>query len=257
MNIRNIIKTITVAGCLLATTQAIAEVRWGVASEPYPPFASKGADGKWVGWEIEIGDALCAAMNEECSWVEVSWDGIIPALQSKKFDAIVASMSITENRMKVINFSDKYYQTPAVVVAPKSSDITASAEGVSGKVVGVQISTTHAAFAEKHFSATADSIKPYQTADERNQDLVSGRVDAIIGDSLAVSKFLESETGACCEIKGEVSDVAVYGPGIGAGLRKEDTELRDKINAAIEKIRADGTYEAISSKYFDFDIFGG
>ncbi|MFA3919401.1 transporter substrate-binding domain-containing protein [Ruegeria hyattellae] len=256
MKIRNIIKTVAVAGGLLAATQAVAEVRWGVASEPYPPFASKGADGEWIGWEIEIGNALCAAMNEECSWVEVSWDGIIPALQSKKFDAIVASMSITEDRMKVISFSNKYYQTPAVVVAPKSSDIKASPEGVAGKVVGVQISTTHASYADKHFSGSVDSIKPYQSADERNQDLVSGRIDAMIGDSLAISKFLAGESGQCCEIKGEVTDLAVYGPGIGVGLRKEDTELRDKINTAIEKIRADGTYEAISENYFDFDIFG-
>lgn len=237
-------------------TPANADVKLGVASEPYPPFASKNASGDWVGWEIEIGNALCVAMQENCTWVEVSWDGIIPALQSKKFDMILASMSITEERMKVISFSDKYYQTPAVVVAPKSSDITATPEGVAGKIVGVQIATTQSKYADTHFAATAASIKPYQSADERNQDLVSGRTDAILGDSLALSKFLESDAGQCCEIKGSVSDLAIYGPGIGAGMRQDDTELRDRVNAAIKKIREDGTYDEISSKYFDFDIFG-
>lgn len=245
----------TVAAFMMASP-AIAEVKLGVASEPYPPFASKDASGEWVGWEIEIGNAICAAMNEECTWVEVSWDGIIPALQSKKFDAIIASMAITKDRMKVISFSDKYYQTPAVVVAPKDSDVAATPEGVAGKIVGVQVATTHQRFADKHFKDTADSIKPYQTADERHQDLVSGRIDAMIGDSLAISAFLKTDAGQCCEIKGEVADIAVYGPGIGVGLRQEDTELKEMINTAIAQIRSDGTYDAISANYFDINIFG-
>ena len=245
-----------IASLLSVTGLAQADVKLGVASEPYPPFASKDASGKWVGWEIEIGNAICEAMNEKCEWVEVSWDGIIPALKSKKFDAIIASMSITEKRMKVISFSEKYYNTPAVVVAQKKSNIEATPAGIKNKVIGVQVATTHANYAEKHFAGHADSIKPYQSADERNQDLVSGRIDAMLGDSLAVQSFLETSTGACCEIKGEVSDVAVYGPGIGAGIRKEDNELRERFNAAIAKIRADGTYKRISAKYFDFDIYG-
>ncbi len=241
----------------MSTNMASAEVKFGVAAEPYPPFAEKGADGVWKGWEIEIADAICAAMNEKCAWVEVSWDGIIPALLAKKFDVIISSMSITEERMKTIDFTDKYYNTPAVIVAPKSSSIDGSPDSVKGKIVGVQVSTTHANYVEKHLQSSADQIKTYQTFDEHNQDLVAGRVDAVVGDSLAMQPFLDSAAGGCCEIKGELNDVAVFGPGVGGGMRKDDTDLKAKFNAAIKQIRADGTFDAISKKYFSFDIYGG
>ena len=244
-------------GLTMSLGSAYADVKLGVAAEPYPPFAEKDASGSWKGWEIEIANALCAAMDEKCVWVEVAWDGIIPALTSKKIDAIISSMSITEERMKTINFSDKYYNTPAVIVATKGSKIDGSPASVKGKIVGVQVSTTHANFAEKHFAGSASNVKSYNTFDEHNQDLVAGRVDAVVGDSLAMQPFLTSAEGACCEVKGELNDEAVFGPGVGAGLRKEDEALRDKFNAAIKKIRADGTFEAISKKYFDFDIYGG
>ena len=240
----------------VSTAPVSADIKFGVAAEPYPPFAEKGADGNWKGWEIEIAEALCAAMNEKCEWVEVAWDGIIPALLAKKFDVIISSMSITEERMKTIDFSDKYYNTPAVIVAPKGSDISADPASVKGKIVGVQVATTHANYAEKHLQSMADSIKTYQTFDEHNQDLVAGRIDAVVGDSLAMSPFLKSDGGQCCEVKGNLEDIAVFGPGVGGGMRKGETELMQKFNAAIQKIRSDGTYDTISKKYFDFDIYG-
>ena len=256
---KTIIKLLVAAAVAVAmsTNIASADVKFGVAAEPYPPFAEKGADGMWKGWEIEVGNAICDAMNEKCVWVEVSWDGIIPALLAKKFDVIISSMSITEERMKTIDFSDKYYNTPAVIVAPKNASIDGKPGSVSGKIVGVQVSTTHANYAEKHLQSNASSIKTYQTFDEHNQDLVAGRVDAVVGDSLAMQPFLDSKSGQCCEIKGELNDVAVFGPGVGGGMRKGDAELRQKFNAAIKKIRENGTYEAISKKYFNFDIYGG
>ncbi len=244
-----------VAVIALSAQLAYAEVKIGIAAEPYPPFAEKGADGTWQGWEVEIINAVCAAMEENCEIVEIAWDGIIPALLSKKMDAIMASMSITEERMKTIDFSDKYYNTPAVIVAPKDSSISGDAASVEGKIVGVQVSTTHANYVEKHFGNA--EIKTYNTFDEHNQDLVAGRVDAVVGDSLAMQPFLTGDSGGCCEVKGELNDAAVFGPGVGAGLRKEDGELKARINAAIQKIRDDGTFDAISKKYFDFDIYGG
>lgn len=228
----------------------------GVAAEPYPPFAEKNASGEWQGWEIEIGNALCAAMGEECEWVEVAWDGIIPALLAKKFDVIMSSMSITEERMKTIAFSDKYYDTPAVIVANKGSGIDGTPDSVKGKIVGVQVSTTHENYVTKHFAGTADSIKTYSTFDEHNQDLVAGRIDAVVGDSLAMQPFLTSDAGQCCEVGGELKDVAVFGPGVGGGMRQEDTDLKARLNAAITKIRDDGTYQSISEKFFDFNIYG-
>lgn len=234
---------------------AMADVKIGIAAEAYPPFAEKAADGSWAGFEIDLIGAVCAAMNEECEIVPVAWDGIIPALLGKKMDVIMASMSITDERKKTIAFSDKYYNTPAVIVAAKTSDISGDSATVAGKAVGVQVSTTHANYVEKHLGDA--SIKTYNTFDEHNQDLVAGRVDAVVGDSLAMQPFLSSDTGSGYEIKGELNDVAVFGPGIGGGMRKEDTELAAKFNAAIKKIREDGTYDAIAKKYFDFDIYGG
>jgi len=248
--------TLAVAALVISANAAAADVKIGIAAEPYPPFAEKAADGTWQGWEIEIIGAVCAAMEEECEIVPVAWDGIIPALMAEKFDAIMASMSITEERMKTIDFSNKYYNTPAAIISAKGSGITGDPASLEGKIVGVQVSTTHANYAEAYFGEVA-TVKTYATFDEHNQDLFAGRVDAVVSDSLAIQAFLDSDQGAGFEISGTLNDTAIFGLGAGAGIRKGDTELADKINAAITQIRADGTYDEISAKYFDFDIYGG
>lgn len=253
---KNIISklAISAAALAMATGIASAELRIGLDTAPYPPFAEVDASGNQTGFEIELGEAVCEAMGETCVWTPTAWDGIIPALTSNKIDAIFASMSITEERQKVIAFSDKYYNTPAVLVAPKSSDVSDDPASLDGKIVGVQVSTTHANYAEANFADAADSIKTYPAFDEHNADLVAGRVDAVVGDSLAFSDFLEANPDF--EVKAQLNDDAIFGPGVGVGLRKEDTELLEKFNAAIEKVRADGTYDEIAAKYFDFDIYG-
>ena len=243
---------------LTGAASAVAEqIKVGFAAEPYPPFTSLDASGKWVGWEVEFAEAVCKEAKLDCVITTVSWDGIIPALTTKKIDMIVGSLSITEERLKTIDFSDKYYSNPAGIIGPKGVDFDATPEGLAGKIIGVQIASNHAAYAKKHFT-DADEIKEYQTQDEVNQDLAAGRVDAVQAGAIALDVFLKSEAGACCELKGNVKpDVEVLGPGIGIGLRKEDTALKDKMNAAIKAIRANGTYDAFSKKYFDFDIYGG
>jgi len=253
---KTLFKSLAITAALaLTTTAATAEVKIGIAAEPYPPFAEKAADGNWEGWEIEIIDAVCAAMEEECEIVPVAWDGIIPALLAKKFDAIMASMSITEERMKTIDFSDRYYSTPAAIVAAKSSSISGDPASLKDMIVGVQVSTTHANYVEAYFAEMSET-KTYAGFDEHNQDLYAGRLDAVVGDSLAMQDFLNSDQGKDFEIKGNLNDETIFGPGVGAGMRKGETELAEKINAAIAKIREDGTYEAISANYFDFDIYG-
>jgi polar amino acid transport system substrate-binding protein len=231
-------------------------VKVGISAEPYPPFASPDASGKWTGWEIEITDAICKAAKLDCEIVPVSWDGIIPALTSHKIDAIFASMSITPERMQTIDFSDKYYNTPAAVIGPKAEKFAATPEALKGKTVGVQVATIHENYAKKYF--TGSQIKSYQTQDEANQDLVAGRLDAVQADLVALETFLESSDGkACCDLKGEVKpDLKILGPGAGAGLRKGEGALKSKINAAIKQIRSDGTYDKISKPYFNFDIYG-
>ena len=229
----------------------------GMAPEPYPPFESPDASGKWVGWEIDFIDALCAEAKFECTMNMVAWDGIIPALTAKKIDVIWNSMTITDERKKTIDFSDKYYNTPTAIIGAKDQKFGAAPEDIKGKVIGVQVSTTHSAYAKKHFPDAAE-IKEYQTQDEANQDLAAGRIDATQADAIALDAFLETDQGkACCDLKGYVErDDEVLGPGVGAGLRKEDTALKEKINAGIKAIRANGKYAEITKKYFDFDVYG-
>ena len=242
---------------LMASSAFAEPVRVGVAAEPYPPFTSPDASGKWVGWEVEFMDAVCAEAKLECVLTPVAWDGIIPALTESKIDAIMSSMSITEERMKTIDFTNKYYNTPAAVAVTKGSGIAATPEGLKGKIVGVQVSTIHADYAAKYFAPTAAEVKIYQTQDEANQDLAAGRVDAVLADSLVMADFITSDAGAaCCEVAGNVADdAAILGQGVGVGLRKGDP-MKDTFNAAIAAVRASGKYDEISKKYFAFDVYG-
>ncbi len=208
---------------LMGAGAANAEkVRIGMAPEPYPPFAEIDASGAWMGWEIELLWALCEKAQLECEIVPVAWDGIIPALNAGQIDAIMNSIGVNEDRLKVIDFTDKYYDTPTVIVAAKGAGITPDAAGLTGKVLGVQVSTVYQTYAEKHFAGAVAEIKVYQTQDEANQDLVAGRIDAVEADSIALDAFLASPAGAaCCEVMGKVApDVAVLGSGIAVGLRK-------------------------------------
>ena len=252
------LKSLAVALTLLAAPVAAQEVKVGIASEPYPPFSSPDASGNWVGWEIEIINAVCAAAEMNCVITPVAWDGIIPALTSGQIDAIMNSMTITEERLKTIDFSDKYYNTPAVVAVAKGAGIAPTPEGLTGKIIGVQVATIHEAYVNKHFAGTAAEVKVYQTQDEANQDLAAGRIDATQADSIALDAFVGSEAGACCEIAGTVADdPEVLGLGVGVGLRKGEDELKAKINAGIAKVIADGTYDTITANYFASSIYGG
>ena len=232
-------------------------VKIGVAAEPYPPFTSPDAAGNWVGWEIDFMNAICKQAAIECVVTPTAWDGIIPALTAGQIDVIMSSMSITAERAQTIDFSDKYYNTPAMVMVAKDSAITPDAAGLTGKIVGVQVSTTHADYTAKYFAPVAAEVKTYQTQDEANQDLAAGRLDAVMADSIALQAFLDSETGkACCKSAGNVkSDPEILGAGVGFGLRKGDPLLA-KLNDAIKAIRADGTYDTITKAYFPFDIYG-
>jgi polar amino acid transport system substrate-binding protein len=252
-------KALLAAACLMAAPVAAQEVKIGIAAEAYPPFASPDPSGNWVGWEVDMINAVCAAGEMQCVITPVAWDGIIPSLTSGQIDVIMASMSITEERKQSIDFSDKYYDTPTVIVGAKGVEMAPTAEGLAGKIIGVQASTVHAAYVEKHFAATAAEIKIYQTQDEANSDLAAGRIDATQADSIAMDAFLASEAGmACCESKGAVAnDTEVLGLGVGAGVRKGDDALREKINAAIAKVIADGTYDTITANYFASSIYGG
>ncbi|WP_295809998.1 ABC transporter substrate-binding protein [uncultured Nitratireductor sp.] len=222
----------------------------------YPPFNNLTADGSLEGFDIDIAKALCEEMSADCEFVTQDWEGIIPALQAGKFDAIIASMSITEDRKKQVDFTNKYYNTPPALVVPKDSDIAGTTqEDLADKTIGAQGATTHANFAEASFPDS--DVKVYPTAEEYKLDMVNGRLDAVIDDVIVLQEFLDSDEGACCKVLGTLTpDEAIYGPGIGIAVRQGEDELREKLNAAIDAIRENGKYKEINDKYFSFDVYG-
>lgn len=232
-------------------------IRFGLAAEPYAPFSVKDSAGNWTGWEVELRDAVCAEMKVKCEWVEVAWDGIIPALLEKKFDVIWSSMSITDERMKVISFTDKYYMSPAVWVGAKADSRKidpSDPASLDGVVIGAQGSTTHSTYLEAHFKGHAE-IKLYDTLDSETADLKAGRLDLLMASGIQIADWLKTADGSDFEIKVKLPHDKIFGYGDGAGLRKEDNELRERLNAAIKAVRASGKYQEITARYFDFDIY--
>ena len=248
---------LAVAGLLaLAVTSVNADaLRVGVEGA-YPPFSWKEADGTLKGFDIDFAHEVCKRLDRECVLVEQEWDGMIPALLARKFDTIIASMSITEERKKKVDFTVKYYNTPAKLVAKKNPGFEGTAAGLNGKRLGVQRATTHQCSAEKLYPGA--ELVLYATQDEVWQDLGSGRLDAQLSDSLqAYEGFLVLDVGQDFDFLGDaLDDVECQGVGAGFAVRKEDSALRDALSKAIQDIRADGTYKVINDKYFAVDIYG-
>jgi arginine/ornithine transport system substrate-binding protein len=232
-----------------------SKLRIGVEGA-YPPFSEVGPDGKLKGFDIDIAYALCTQMKAQCTLVQQDFDGMIPALQARKFDAIIASMSITPERQQAVNFSDKYYSTPARLVAKTGSKLQVTPEGLKGKKIGVQRSTIHDRYATDLFKGA--EIVRYTKQDEVFLDLAAGRVDATLVDSVAADVgFLKTPAGKGFGFIGPTyTDVKYFGIGAGVAIRKSDTDLQAKFNEALKAIRANGTYKKIEAKYFDFDVYG-
>ncbi|MCE2918204.1 MAG: ABC transporter substrate-binding protein [Rubrivivax sp.] len=234
---------------------ALPVLRIGVEGA-YPPFSELGTDGKLKGFDIDVANEVCKRLKRRCELVQAEFDAMIPALRARKFDAIVASMSITPERLKAVDFSDKYYFTPARVVLRKGSTLVVSADGLKGQRIGVQRATIHDRFATATFKGA--EIVRYGKQDEVYLDLVSGRLAASLQDSVAADLgFLRTPAGKDFEFRGpEYNDPAFFGVGAGIAMRKGDTALRDQINAALKAIRADGTYKKFNDRYFAYDIYG-
>lgn len=247
---------ILAAAVAAAASAASAENLKICVEGAYPPFSQVNDKGEVEGFDIDIANALCAQMGATCAMVQTEWDAIIPALEEGKCDAIIASMSITEERKQRVEFTKKYYQTPARFVAKDGAGWEATDAGLAGKTVCVQRGTIHQGFMEGEFPNVTLSL--YPTQEEVYLDLVSGRCDASIADSIAIlDGFLNTDAGKGFAFFGPSFSVPKYhGEGAGIALRKTDTALRDRFNAAIEAIRASGEYGKISEKYFPFDIYG-
>ena len=232
------------------------KIRVGVEGA-YPPFSYVTPEGELAGFDIDIAKALVAAMGKEIELVPQDWDGIIPALLARKYDAIIASMSITEERKKKVAFSNKYYNTPAKFVSAKGAMDEFSRENIKGKKIGVQRATIHDRYLTDNYGKDVE-IKRYATQDEAYLDLVAGRVDMLLADSVAISDgFLKKPEGQNYAFIGpDLNDPKWFGEGTGIAIRKQDKDLVEMFNKAIEQIRADGTYKKIQDKYFDFNVYG-
>ncbi|WP_074380752.1 transporter substrate-binding domain-containing protein [Bartonella doshiae] len=219
----------------------------------YPPFSYIDSNNELQGFDIDISYALCKKMNVECTIVTQAFEGMIPGLLAKKYDAVVSSLAPTQERLQKIDFTDAYYNTALAVLVTKDSEIKEiSAQAFKNKNLGVQSNTTQAAYAEDHYAPEGVNIKLYPTAIEVNRDLLSHRLDLMISDKIQALNWLENEGKDCCKLLGTLEEMNFP---IAIALRKNNSDLKNKLNAAIKEIRLDGTYDKIMKKYFTFDIY--
>ena len=209
----------------------------------YKPFSYTDADGKLIGYEIELVDALCAQMKAECEVISQDWDGLIPGLNAQKFDAAIAGMSITPERKEVVEFSDPYFHSGIILIGKKGDDITV--ESLQGQPVASQRSTVASQYLQDEH-ADAD-VKLYDTQDNAYLDLTSGRVRAMMSDKVTGIDWLKTEAGKDYEVKGQ--EISTNDDAMGIAFRKGDP-LVAKFNAALAELKANGTYDQITGSYF-------
>lgn len=227
-----------------------------VTEASYKPFAYQDAEGKLVGFDVDMVWALCKQMKRECELQNKDWESLIPGLVAQKHDAVVASMSITEDRKKAVDFSEKYYHTPARFVANKTANLDFSST-LEGKNIGVQTGTIHDTFLADNYSGA--QIMRYGNLDNAYIDLQNGRLDIVFADSIAIDEgFLkvDNNSDTYSFVGPEHTEVKWFGPGVGIAVRKGNTQLAKEFSDAIKAIRANGVYEQINQKYFEFDVYG-
>ncbi|MCW1877323.1 ABC transporter substrate-binding protein [Erwinia sp. INIA-01] len=260
MRIKTTIALLAAALALSASVHsatAADQLRFGI-DPTFPPFESKNASGQLVGFDIDLGNAICAEMKVECTWVQNSFDGLIPALQAKKFDAILSSLSITEERKKAIAFSNKLFNTPAFLIAAKNSSLHPTAESLKGKRIGVQQGSVFETYANQYWRSAGVEVITYPDAESVYADLINGRLDGTLDDAVVITEALlnKPQGQSFTLIQPQVKDDTIFGPGTGIGLRLKDQVLLARFNQAIDTIRANGTYDRLAKKYFNFNIYG-
>lgn len=244
---------VVAATCLLGPilgARAEGELRI-ITSGNYPPFVYSGPGGGLAGFEIDFANAVCTVLAMRCAFIDLPFDQTIPALTSGRGDAIVASMSITAERKRLVAFTDRYYRTPMQFVAAEGFDRPLSDPGLDGLRIGVTRGTTSEAYLRHRFGAAA-AILPFAAQSEADAALVEGRVDLILANSFAMWEFVKSNpTRGFTPVGGPV----YVDEGIGIAVRQADDALRRRLNLAIARLRLDGTYQKINAKYFPFSIY--
>ncbi|MBR9829067.1 MAG: ABC transporter substrate-binding protein [Oceanospirillales bacterium] len=248
-------KLLTVAALAVLTTfssmAAMAADKLRIASEgAYAPFNMINEQGELIGFDIDIAKALCAEMQVECEIVAQDWDGIIPGLMGRKYDAIIASMSITKERLRVVDFTDRYYSNVLAFVVAKDKELDISKENLAGLTIGAQRATRSGQYLEDEL-ADVVNVKLYGTQGNAYLDLASGRLDALLSDKFPAYDWLQSEDGQGFEFRGAELDIDDQ---VAIAVRKRDP-LKEKLNAAIKAIVENGTYAEINARYFPFSIY--
>jgi polar amino acid transport system substrate-binding protein len=230
------------------------EVR--IASEgARPPYNYLDGNNELAGFEIDLARDLCARMKVTCRFITQDWDGLIPGLLNRQYDAIMAALEITDEAREKIAFTKPYVRMPSAFLASKQSEINdASPDSLRGKAIGVESGGAHQNYLDSLYKQS--DIKPYATLEEAILDLAEGRLDLVIGDKDAVVDFLKTRReGQCCAIVADAPhDPAYFGEGIGIGLRKQDATLKAMFEKALDESMADGSFAKIREKYFDYKI---
>lgn len=235
----------------------LSEIKFGV-DPTYPPFESLSTTGQFQGFDIDLGKAICAHLQVKCIFVSQTFDGIIPALEARKFDAILSSMSKTAKRAKVIDFSSEMYHSPNSLIAKKSSDLQATAASLKGKTIGVESGSIQEAYANAYWKPYGVNVVAYPGQDQVYADLVSGRLDAAFQSSVEADYgFLRTPNGKDYTVVGEIGSdpKGILGAYSAIGVRKDDPQLLAQINGAIAAIHADGTFKKLKSQYFNFTVY--
>ena len=231
-------------------------IRFG-SDATYPPFESTAPNGEIVGFDIDLAKAMCEVMKAKCTFQNQNWDGIIPALQAKKYDVIASSMSITPERQKAVLFTQMLWSTPNLYVGKAGTNMDTSPAGLKGVDVGVQQGTIQDKYLTKHAPGTL--LKRYKTIEDAYNDLTTGLIKLVFADGGVSTAFVESPAGKNFQIVGKPvpnsADPVILGTGTGFAVRKTDTKLAADLNKAFDTIRANGTYKKLADKYFKFEVY--
>jgi arginine/ornithine transport system substrate-binding protein len=257
---RKFIAALTLCVASLAASVSFAQapdwkkIRIGVEGN-YPPFSQIAPDGKLTGFDIDVANAICAQLKAECTLVQQEWDGMIPALNVRKFDMIVASMTISEERKKAVDFSDPYYDVPSRWIAKAGAFKDASPESLKGKKIAVIRNSPRAKFVADNYKGSDTLLVNKET--DVYLELAAGRADIGFGSSVVSGEaFLKKPEGKGFAQVGPAVNLG-GGAGVGIAVRKGEDSLRTKINSALKAVMADGTYKKLADKYFDFDVTPG
>ncbi|KAA6044331.1 ABC transporter substrate-binding protein [Pantoea sp. ICBG 1758] len=241
--------------CAIQSAAAQQTLRFGV-DPTFPPFESKASDGSLQGFDIDLGNAICAQAKVSCKWVQIGFDGSIPALQAKKFDAILSAMSMTEKRREQVAFSDMLYVTPSALITPADSALTDDIATLRGKNIGVAQGTIQETYAQTYWAPKGVSVVSYPNQMEIYPDLVAGRLDGTLANAVSADQgFLNTAEGKKYVNKVTLTDKAVLGNGVGIGLRKDDVANLKLINAALAELHRNGTYDRLAQKYFKYKVY--